>query len=217
MIFYVRKLSNHNNFSLKLFQYNHYSNKLEVKMTTILIPLASGFEEIEAVSLIDVLRRAQINVIVASMDNNKNVLGANNITIVADREITGITSDDIDMILLPGGWGGTDILAVDENVQNLLKDMNSKNKTIGAMCAAPYALKCAGLLPENFTCYPGAKEKIRDEGYTDKYQVVEDGNIITSRGPGTAICFGLYIVKKFVGVKMYEGLRAGLLAEYCTV
>ena len=186
-------------------------------MATILIPLATGFEEIEAVSLIDVLRRAELNVIVASLQNNLQVTGANQISVVADRTIDGITSDDIDMILLPGGWGGTDILATDDNVQTLLKDMNKKNKFIGAICAAPYALKSAGLLPDNFTCYPGAKDSIRDEGYTEAKQVVEDGNIITSRGPGTALCFGLYLVKKFAGEKMYQDLKAGLLADFCNV
>jgi len=184
-------------------------------MITILIPIATGFEEIEAVSLIDVLRRAEIKVIVASVNGQEEVQGANGIVLKADQPLEGISSEDIDMILLPGGWGGTDILAVDEKVQELLKDMNSKNKTIGAICAAPYALHTAGVLKENFTCYPSAEEKIRLGGYKPEQKVVEDGNVITSRGPGTAICLGLYLVKKFVGKEMYEGLRAGLLAEYC--
>jgi len=184
-------------------------------MITILIPIATGFEEIEAVSLIDVLRRAEIKVIVASVNGQEEVQGANGIVLKADQPLEGISSEDIDMILLPGGWGGTDILAVDEKVQELLKDMNSKSKTIGAICAAPYALHTAGVLKENFTCYPSAEEKIRLGGYKPEQKVVEDGNVITSRGPGTAICLGLYLVKKFVGKEMYEGLRAGLLAEYC--
>jgi 4-methyl-5(b-hydroxyethyl)-thiazole monophosphate biosynthesis len=183
---------------------------------TVLVPLATGFEEIEAVSLIDVLRRAGIKVIVASVNGRDDVQGANGITIVADCQLDGISSDNIDMILLPGGWGGTDILAVDENVQKLIKDMNEKHKLISAICAAPFALKEAGVLPDNFTCYPGAKDRIRNEGYTESSQVVEDGNVITSRGPGTSICLGLYIVKKLVGQEMYEGLREGLLATHCT-
>lgn len=184
-------------------------------MATILIPIATGFEEIEAVSLIDVLRRAGIKVIVASVNGRDEVQGANGITIKADRALDGVTSNDIDMILLPGGWGGTDILAVDKNVQNLLKDMDSKNKTIGAICAAPYALNSAGVLKENFTCYPSVEEKIRQNGYNPTQKVVEDGNVITSRGPGTAICLGLYLVKKFCGEEMYEQLKVGLLADYC--
>ncbi len=184
-------------------------------MATILVPIATGFEEIEAVSLIDVLRRAGIKVVVAALDDNMQVQGANGIMLVADCKVDTLTSDDIDMILLPGGWGGTDKLAEDTYVQDLIKDMNSKNKTIGAICAAPYALHTVGVLPEKFTCYPSAEEKIRLEGYKPGMKVVEDGNVITSRGPGTAICLGLYLVKKFAGIEMYDGLKAGLLAEYC--
>lgn len=183
--------------------------------TTIVIPVATGFEEIEAVSLIDVLRRAGIKVIVAALDDRLEVQGANGIMLVADRNIDGITSDDIDMILLPGGWGGTDLLAEDKYVQNLLKDMNNKGKDIAAICAAPFALNTAGVLSKNFTCYPSVEEKIRLEGYDTSSNVVEDGNIITSRGPGTAICLGLYLVKKYAGEEIYEGLKAGLLADYC--
>ncbi len=157
-------------------------------MKTVLIPIATGFEEIEAVCLIDVLRRAGIKVIVVALNERLQVQGANGIMLVADQSIHGITSDDIDMILLPGGWGGTDILAVDENVQDLLKDMNAKNKDISAICAAPYALHTAGVLSQNFTCYPSVEEKIRLDGYSSESTVVEEGNIITSRGPGTAIC-----------------------------
>ena len=184
-------------------------------MATVLIPIATGFEEIEAVTLIDVLRRAGINVIVAALNERLQVQGANGIMIAADRSIEGLTSDDIDMILLPGGWGGTDILAVDEQVQDLLKDMNKKGKDISAICAAPFALHKAEVLSHNFTCYPSAEEKIRLNGYDSISQVVHDGNIITSRGPGTAICLGLYIVKLYVGGEMYQGLKEGLLADFC--
>ncbi len=184
-------------------------------MKTVLIPIATGFEEIEAISLIDVLRRADIKVIVASVKQRLEVQGANGINIVCDRTIEGITHNDIDMILLPGGWGGTDILAVDENVQNLLKDMYKENKDISAICAAPYALEQAGVLPKNFTCYPSVEEKIRIDGYDENSQVVQDGNVITSRGPGTAICLGLYIVKKYKGDEMFNALKAGLIAPHC--
>lgn len=184
-------------------------------MATVLVPIATGFEEIEAVSLIDVLRRAEINVIVASVSENFDVEGANGITLKADRALDGISSEDIDMILLPGGWGGTDILAVDENVQTLLKDMDSKGKDIAAICAAPYALDQAGVLKTNFTCYPSVEEKINQTGYDSNSTVVVDGNVITSRGPGTAICLGLHIVKKYKGDTTFNELRAGLLATYC--
>jgi len=184
-------------------------------MKTILIPVAKGFEEIEAVSLIDILRRAEIKVIVASLENNLEVQGAHNVTIIADTDIQNITTKDIDMILLPGGWGGTKLLAQDKHVQNLLKEMNNKNKDIAAICAAPYALNSAGVLPQNYTCYPSVEEEIRIEGYQANEKIVEDGNIITSRGPGTAMCLAFYIVKKYKGEEMYNSLKSGLLVDFC--
>ena len=185
-------------------------------MAKVLVPLATGFEELEAVALIDVMRRAGIEVTVASVKGEPEVTGAHGITLKCDRAAAGIGADDIDMIVLPGGWGGTDVLAEDANIQNLLKAMDAKGKHIGAMCAAPFALHKAGVLKHNFTCYPSVEEQIRLEGYQgDRSQVVEDGNVMTSRGPGTAICFGLQIVKKLVGTDTCNQLREGLLATYC--
>lgn len=185
-------------------------------MAKVLIPIATGFEEIEAVSMADVMRRAGIEVTVASVKGELEVTGANGITIKCDRGLEGIGADDIDMIVLPGGWGGTDVLADDANVQNLLKAMDAKGKTIGAICAAPYALNQAGVLKDTFTCYPSVEERIRQEGYQgDKAQVVVDGNVMTSRGPGTSICFALQIVKKLVGEETYAALKNGLLVPYC--
>jgi len=183
-------------------------------MTTILIPLATGFEEIEAVSLIDILRRAQLKVITASL-NDLEVTGANNITIKADRYIQTIISDEIDMILLPGGWGGTNMLADDIFVQDLIKEMNAKNKIIGAICAAPFALNKAGVLKGKFTCYPSVESEISNTNYIDNLKVVEDNNIITSQGPATAMCMGLYLVNKFVGIDTYNQIKSGLLADFC--
>jgi len=185
-------------------------------MPRVLVPIATGFEEIEAVCIIDVLRRAGIDVIMGSLNEVLLVQGANGITVQADRSIAGITVDELDMIVLPGGWDGTKALAHDAAVQSLLKEMDAKGKDIGAICAAPFALYTAGVLKEGYTCYPSVEEQIKVAGYKgDKSTVVQSGNIMTSRGPGTAICFGLAIVKKLVGDEAYEGLRGGLLAEYC--
>lgn len=185
-------------------------------MKTVLVPIAKGFEEIEAVSIIDVLRRAHIDVVVASLDDSALVVGANGITIETDANIHNIHVDILDMIVLPGGWDGTKALAEDANVQRLLKEMDAKGKNIAAICAAPYALHKAGVLKEKFTCYPSVEEHIRIEGYQDdRAMVVEDGNVMTSRGPGTAICFALAIVKKLKGEEVYKSLKEGLLATYC--
>lgn len=186
-------------------------------MIRVLVPLACGFEEIEAVSIIDVLRRAEIEVLVASLDSNLLVKGANNISVEADMQLKDINSDLLNMIVLPGGIDGTYALADDEIVQRILKEMDSKGKNIGAICAAPFALNKAGVLKKNYTCYPSFEEQIKEDGYQgDKAMVIEDENIMTSRGPATAICFALEIVKKLQGQEMYEGLKEGLLANYCS-
>lgn len=121
------------------------------------------------------------------------------------------------MVVLPGGWDGTYALADDANVQRLLQEMDAKGKQISAICAAPFALNKAGVLKENYTCYPSVEEQIRQEGYQgDAAMVVEDQNIMTSRGPATAICFALSIVKKLKGEQIYEAIRSGILATYCS-
>lgn len=185
-------------------------------MNKVLVPLAGGFEEIEAVAIIDVLRRANIEVLVASLDEDATVKGANGIGIVTDLHVEDVSVDELDMIVLPGGVDGTYKLAEDKNVQRILKDMDSKGKNIGAICAAPFALNKAGVLKQNYTCYPSFEEHIRTDGYmADKAMVIQDENIMTSRGPATAICFALEIVKKLEGQEVYLMLKSGLLADFC--
>jgi protein deglycase len=187
-------------------------------MASVLLPLAEGFEEIEAVALIDIMRRGGIEVTVAYLDGEfatDLVVGANGITVRADTSILQVTVDEYEMIVLPGGWGGTDRLAENPTVQSLLKRFKSEGKWVGAMCAAPYALHVAGVLNHRYTCYPSAEQKIRLEGYTDQEMVVIDGRVITSRGPGTAICFALEIVRHLVGQESYQAVREGTLSTYC--
>ena len=185
-------------------------------MANVLVPIATGFEEIEAVSIIDVLRRAGIEVIMGALDEEMIVKGANGISIQCDRAIEGISADDIDMIVLPGGWVGTKALAQDQSVQRLLKEMDAKGKNIGAICAAPFALDAAGVLKEGYTCYPSVENEIKTAGFRGaESAVIESANVMTSRGPGTAICFALAIVKKLAGDETYKALQGGLLADYC--
>ncbi|MCD6432934.1 MAG: DJ-1/PfpI family protein [Sulfurimonas sp.] len=186
-------------------------------MSRVLVPLACGFEEIEAVTIIDVLRRAEVEVLVASLDEKTLVKGANEISVQTDMHLKDVAVDTLDMIVLPGGIDGTYALADDENVQRILKEMDAKGKNIAAICAAPFALNKAGVLKQKYTCYPSFEEQIRLDGFMgDEAMVVEDGNVMTSRGPATAICFALAIVKKLKGQEMYEGLKAGLLADFCS-
>ena len=185
-------------------------------MPKVLVPLGNGFEEIEAVSIIDVLRRAEIEVLVASLSTELMVKGAHNILLKADVFVGDVMSQELDMIVLPGGWDGTYALADDANVQRILKEMDEQNKHIGAICAAPYALNKAGVLKEKYTCYPSVEEQIKKDGYQgEKSMVVVSQNVMTSRGPGTSLCFALEIVKKLAGQERFEALKTGMLADYC--
>ncbi len=180
----------------------------------VLIPLAKGFEEIEAISLIDILRRAEIEVSVAAV-GKQLVLGAHGINIQADALIKDMKSDAFDMMVLPGGWEGTHGLADDADVQRLLQEMKAKDKMIGAICAAPFALNKAGVLNQNYTCYPSVEEDIRLDGYISDKKVVIDKKVMTSQGPATAICFALKIVEKLKDEQTALALKEGLLADFC--
>ena len=186
-------------------------------MASVLLPLAKGFEELEAVALCDVMRRGGIEVRLAYLEDELHgdlVTGANGITIKADTSISNVIVDDFDMMVLPGGWGGTYALAENARVQELLREFKEK-KIVGAMCAAPYALQKAGVLSDRYTAYPGAVEEIGAPGYVADEKVVEDGNVITSQGPGTAVCFGLAIVRRLVGEETMQQIKEGMLLSYC--
>lgn len=180
-------------------------------MAKILIAISNGFEEIEAVSIIDICRRASIEVITAGVED-KVLVGAHNIKIEMDKKITEVNSDDFDMIVLPGGLPNAFTLAENEAVQKLLKEFKGKNKKIAAICAAPYALHTAGVLNKNYTCYPSFEEKIRLDGYQNSQNVVTDDNVVTSKGPATATQFALELVKILKGDNIYQTVKNGLLA-----
>ncbi|OCL88474.1 Chaperone protein YajL [Aliarcobacter thereius] len=180
-------------------------------MAKILVAIADGFEEIEAINIIDICRRADINVVSAGVEN-KILTGAHNIKIEMDKKIDELCSDDFDMIVLPGGLPNAFTLAEDKSVQKLLKEFKVKNKKIAAICTAPYALHKAEVLEKNYTCYPSFETKIRLDGYKPNEDVVIDGNIITSRGPATATKFALELVKILKGEEIYKSVKDGLLA-----
>ena len=183
-------------------------------MVKVCVPLAEGFEDIEAVTLIDVMRRGGIEVIVAGVGGSV-ITSAHNLRIETDTTIDKVSADELDLIVLPGGLPGATNLAKSEEVKSILHEMDSKGKYVGAICAAPIALNEAGVLKDEYTAYPGWENNIRKEGYVNDKKVVEDKNVLTSKGPATAICFGLEIVKKFIGVETYNQLKAGLLVDFC--
>ena len=179
-------------------------------MPNILITISNGFEEIEAISIIDICRRANIKVTIAGVEGLE-ISGAHGIKIISDEKIENVSSDDFDMIVLPGGLPNAFTLAENKKVQSLLKEFKDKNKKIGAICAAPYALHKADVLNENFTCYPSFEEKIKLDGYHPNDSVVIDNDVITSRGPATAMNFALEIVKILCKEDIYTNVKNGLL------
>ena len=179
-------------------------------MPKIIVPISNGFEEIEAISVIDICRRANIEVKIAAVEELLTV-EAHNIKIQADCKIEDINSDDFDMIVLPGGLPNAFTLAENNKVQSLLKEFKEKKKKIAAICAAPYALHKADVLNENFTCYPSFEEKIRLNGYHNNDSIVIDNDVITSRGPATAMVFALEIVNILCGEETYNQVKNGLL------
>lgn len=181
-------------------------------MAKIIVPISNGFEEIEAITIIDVCRRADIEVVIAAVENLETI-GAHNIKIKTDCKIEDINSDDFDMIVLPGGLPNAFTLAENEKVQSLLKEFKLKNKKIAAICAAPYALHKADVLNENFTCYPSFEKKIKLDGYHENDAVVIDSDVITSRGPGTAMAFALEIVNILCDEETYINVKDGLLVS----
>ena len=169
-------------------------------MATVLVPLAQGCEELEAVTIIDLLRRAGIEVITAGLDA-KPVIASRGVVLIADTTIEQVMQNNFDMIVLPGGLPGADHLQQDARVQQLLKDMHSKDKYTAAICAAPRALASAGLLDNRqATCYPGSLDASLATNMTYLEQaVVIDGKVITSRGPGTAMDFTLALIELLLG------------------
>ena len=180
-------------------------------MPKILTLLAPGFEETEAVTVIDLLRRAGIETITAAITADTRVTGSHNIIIVADVTLDGLNPDVFDGVFLPGGQPGSNNLKKDERVLNLLKSFYIKKKWISAICAAPLVLQAAGILKDRrFTSYPGEKESFHDGAYTEM-AVVTDGNLITSRGVGTAIDFALSLVEILSGKENRTRLAARIL------
>jgi protein deglycase len=181
-------------------------------MPKVVILLAEGFEEVEAVAIVDVLRRADIEVVVAGMHEGP-ITSSRRVRVLADTVIDTIRSEDFDMIVLPGGQPGSDNLNADARVQGLINEFNAKGKLIGAICAAPYVLANAGILEgKRATSYPTYKDRLGKVVYEEQ-SVVEDGNVMTSRGPGTALCFGLSIVARLVGKEKAQQIRQAMLLE----
>ncbi len=175
----------------------------------ILIPLAPGAEELEAVTLIDLFRRAGFKVVVAGLQDGP-ITCSRGTVIVPDRPLAGVVEEDFDLVVLPGGLPGANHLRDDARVQRLLQRQAQSRRLIGAVCAAPKALAAAGVLEgRRATAYPGALE---EAGMASTGAAVEiDGGVITGRGPGVAMDFALTLIEALAGADARQRVEQPLL------
>lgn len=179
----------------------------------VLIPLAEGFEEIEAVTIIDTLRRAEIDAVTASLQN-KTVTGSHGITLTADTILND--SDKYDAVVLPGGMPGSVNLRNDHRLINIIKQVNSSGGLTAAICAAPLVLSEAGVLKgKKYTCYPGHENSIKEGEHIDKL-VVADGTVITGKGAGCSLLFALEVVGYLKDRESSEKLKEKMIAAWQT-
>ena len=169
-------------------------------MANILVPLAQGCEELEAVTITDLLTRAGFSVTTAGLDDQA-VTASRGMVLVPTSKLDNVMQQDFDMIVLPGGLPGADHLNNDPRIHELLHRMHDDGKYLAAICAAPKVLAHAGLLKNRrATSYPGSIPTADMDGIDYQQQaVVIDGKIITSRGPGTAMDFALSLIEILAG------------------
>ena len=184
----------------------------KVLVPRVLVPLAQGCEELEAITIIDLLRRAGIEVISAGLDA-ENITASRGVKLIPDTDLESALKDDYDMIVLPVGLPGVDYLDNDPRIKSLLKDMVASDKYTAAICAAPKVLANAGVLVgKTVTCYPGFLDDsaLSDLTVSDE-AVVRDGKVITSRGPGTAMDFALELIEVLSGRETRDTVESALV------
>ncbi len=178
-------------------------------MATVLVPLAQGCEELEAVTIIDLLRRAGVTVTVAGLDAGP-VTASRGVVLLPDTTLDAVLDQDFDLVVLPGGLGGAQRLEADRRISALLRRMAEQGRYVAAICAAPQVLVSAGLVEgRTITAYPGVLDD--QEGIRlSSAAVVRDGTFITSRGPGTALDFALTLIETLCDRASRDSVEATL-------
>ena len=182
-----------------------------MKRTAILF--ADGYEEVEALTVVDLLRRAKIGCDIVAVGDCDAVTGAHGIRVAADKPLARLEPGEYDGVILPGGLPGVTNLAADSRVLALLKDFAAAGKLTAAICAGPTVLARAGLLEgKKACCYPGMEEQLTG-AVASTEPVVRDGSIVTSRGLGTAIPFALALVAYFQGEAQAQALAKSIVFQ----
>jgi protein deglycase len=180
-------------------------------MKKVMIHLADGFEEIEAITPIDVLRRCGCEVITISVNGKKEVTSKRGVTILADRQFEEADYSNADMIVLPGGQPGADNLNKHEGLKKQIVKFHEQGKMVTAICAAPLVLGSAGILKgKRATCFPGTESQLTGATHTGN-AVEVDGNIITGKGPGVALLFSFTLAEHLVGKAKSDEVKKAML------
>lgn len=179
-------------------------------MSSALVLFAEGSEELEAITIVNILRRGGISVTLAGLSEGA-LRGSRGIVIVPDTTLDGVCNQDFDLIVLPGGQPGTRNLKADTRVLQLLQRFAAQGKLVAAICAAPSVLAEAGLLNgKQATCYPSCLEDY-PQVHLQTSALVEDGKLITSRGPGTAMDFALLLVERLTNASTRQTVETALV------
>jgi 4-methyl-5(b-hydroxyethyl)-thiazole monophosphate biosynthesis len=183
-------------------------------LTKALVFLANGFEEIEAVTITDILRRGNIKVTIAGLTPNP-IYGAHKIRIISDISVDEVSANEFDAIICPGGSPGYSNLRSNSKVIQIITNAYNQKKLVAAICAAPAVLSDAGILQnKNCTIYPGMENELtKGGGFPKPDNVVVDGNIVTSKGPATALAFSLKLVEILEGKQVAESVTRKVLAN----
>jgi 4-methyl-5(b-hydroxyethyl)-thiazole monophosphate biosynthesis len=179
----------------------------------VYVYLADGFEEVEALTAVDVLRRGDVDVQTASITGRKNVCGAHGISVEADILFEDADHDNCEMLVMPGGLPGAEYLQNHAGLKEQICRFAAENRNIAAICAAPMMLGAHGVIAgRSATIYPGMEGRLTGGTATGE-AVTIDGNIITGQGPGKAMAFALALVERLKGKVVRDQVAAGLLFE----
>ena len=182
-------------------------------MAKVLVPLANGFEELEAITIVDVLRRGGVEVVTASIHDAVDVKGSNGVSVKADALFADVADDAYEAIVLPGGGEGTENLKNSDELIRRLRRQNDDDRLICAICAAPTVLVEAGVVAPGIhvTCYPTCQMQL-DRPWSPA-PVVAEGNIITGQAPGTALLFALVVLQTLAGDRVVQRVARGMVTD----
>lgn len=181
-------------------------------MKKVLVALAPGFEEIETITVVDILRRAGARVVLAATEKGL-IEGSRGVSVLPNTLIDQIDDKDFDLLVLPGGQPGTTNLQNNEKVKAIIQNMYQSRKQIAAICAAPTILHSTGILKNTVvTSHPSVKDQLKNINYSEEHVVI-DGNIVTSRSPGTALEFSLKLVEILFGRDRMDIVNQGVMAR----